>query len=157
MYLSIRYHFIQHFHVPAVKVYNWCTHYDPQDPVLMLQDAERRIRNLSGEVLVLTDIYHSEAGNTEKQRLVILYPGKLSWISTHITGPNRHSQFLYRILPESENESHLEFTGLHVERIKKNDFDEEKISKLSERLKDEDSSAWKLLAKEMERELSMRS
>jgi hypothetical protein len=153
LYLSIRYHFAQDFHISAERAYKWCTDYDPQDPVLMHDNAERKTTDLGEGMIILSDTYHSEGENIEKQKLVILYPEKLSWVSTHISGPNRHSQFLYRIVSEGENKSHLEFTGFHVERVRKASFGREEISRLSEKLRTEDSAAWSLLAEEMEREL----
>ena len=86
-----------------------------------------------------------------KQKLV--YLERLSWTSTHITGRNKYSQFLYEIVPESEKESRLEFIGLHVERVREDDSDGREIDLLVARLKEEDSTAWRLLATEMEREM----
>jgi hypothetical protein len=153
---SVNYHFSQRFHVPALKAYEWCTNYDPLDPVLMHENAERRILRISESAIILTDTYHTRDGSIRKQRLVNLYPDRLSWTSTHITGPNKYSQFLYEIVAEGEKASRLEFTGLHIERASKEDSDGKGIGLLVNRLKEEDSAAWVLLAAEMERELGTR-
>jgi len=110
---------------------------------------------LSESTIILTDQYHSEGRNIKKRKLVNLYPSNLSWTSTHLTGPNKHSQFLYKIVPDNEEESHLEFTGLHMERRRKDNSESTTRIKLSKKLMEEDSAAWKLLAKEMKRELAI--
>lgn len=153
---SFSYHFSQRFHVPALKAYEWCTDYDPLDPVLMHENAERRILHISESAIILTDTYHTGDRSTRKQRLVNLYPDRLSWTSTHITGPNKYSQFLYEIVPEGEKASRLEFRGLHIERASKEHSDGKGIELFADRLREADSAAWVLLAAEMERELGTR-
>ena len=156
MYCSVRYQFQQHFQIPALKAYQWCTDYQPVDPALMHDNAERSVRRLSESTIIIIDQYHSANRNTTKLKLVNLYPSNLAWTSTHFTGPNKYSQFLYRIVPENEEESHLEFAGLHVERRSQDSSESTTSIKLSKKLMEEDSAAWKLLAKEMERELKKR-
>jgi hypothetical protein len=75
---------------------------------------------------------------------VHLYPDRLSWTSTHLTGPNKHSQFHYEIIPQGKNASNLNYTALHVEYEEKTD-----AVLLAERLCKEDGATWKLLAKAM--------
>jgi hypothetical protein len=150
---SIRYRFSQRFSVPARKAYKWCTEYDPQDPALMGEDAaERQITHLTDTTIILTDIFHTSNGRVEKQKLVQLYPDRLSWISTHLTGPNKYSQFIYEISAESDGASRLDFTGLHLEYEKEN-LDSKGIKSLADKLKEEDSAVWTLLAKVMAKEL----
>jgi hypothetical protein len=87
----------------------------------------------------------------EKQKLVQLYPDKLSWTSTHLTGPNKYSQFRYVISPRGKTASILSFTALHI------DYEEKEDAKtLAYRLCREDASAWRLLAKAMAKECSTR-
>jgi hypothetical protein len=58
-----------------------------------------------------------------------------------LTGPNKHSQFLYQITPQDKDVSVITFTALHLE------YDEKVDAKLlAERLCKEDACAWKLLA-----------
>ena len=150
---SIRYNFSQCFSVPARKAYKWCTEYDPQDHALMGEDAaERQITHLTDTTIILTDIFHTSNGRVEKQKLVQLYPNRLSWISTHLTGPNKYSQFIYEISAEGDGASRLGFTALHLEYEKEN-LDSEGIKWLADKLKEEDSAAWKLLAKAMAKQL----
>ena len=150
---SIRYNFSQRFSVPTRKAYKWCTDYDPQDHALMGKDAaERQITHLTDTTIILKDIFHTNKGHVEKQKLVQLYPDRLSWIATHLTGPNKYSQFIYEISAEGDDASRLGFTALHLEYEKEN-LDSEGIKSLADKLKEEDSAAWKLLAKAMAKEL----
>ena len=146
--MPIRYHFTQRFPVSAKRAFEWCTSFDPQDPVLMGEEGvERQITHVTEGVIILKDIFHSEKGVIEKEKLVELYPNQLSWVSTHLAGPNKYSQFLYRISAEGQV-SVLNFTGLHL------DYDgKEDAQLLVDRLCREDANAWKLLAKAMAKEL----
>ena len=149
MPIPVRYHFTQRFPVSAKKAFEWCTSFDPRDPVLMGEKGvERQITHVTEGVTILKDIFHSERGVIEKEKLVELYPGQLSWVSTHLTGPNKYSQFLYVITPNGKAASTLSFTGLHLEYEAKED-----AQSLADRLCLEDSDAWKLLAKAMTHEL----
>ncbi len=115
--------------------------------------GKRRIKWISDDAVLLSDTY--EKGNTtvRKTKLVRLSPGELRWVSTHVRGPNMYSQFIYQISPEGSGASHLEFTGLHIEYTK--EITSPKVTKaLTDRILKEDSGAWRLLAKEMERDLA---
>jgi len=114
--------------------------------------AERQITHLTDTTIVLTDIFHTSNGRVEKQKLVQLYPDRLSWISTHLTGPNKYSQFIYEISAEGNSASRLDFTALHLEYEKEN-LGSEGIKSLADKLKEEDSAVWKCLAKAMAKEL----
>lgn len=114
--------------------------------------AERQITRVTDTTIILTDIFHTSKGNVEKQKLVQLYPERLSWISTHLTGPNKYSQFIYEISAEGDGASRLDFIALHLEYEKEN-LDSEGIRSLADKLKEEDSATWKLLAKAMAKEL----
>jgi hypothetical protein len=113
--------------------------------------AERQITHVADTTIILTDIFHTSSGPVEKQKLVQLYPDRLCWIATHLTGPNKYSQFIYEISAEGNGASRLDFTALHLEYEKK--LDSEDIKLLADKLKEEDSTAWKLLAKAMTKEL----
>jgi hypothetical protein len=150
----IRYHFRQRFAVSARKAYKWCTDYSPEDHALMGEEtAERQITRVTDATIILTDTFHTSKGIIEKQKLVQLYPDRLSWISTHLTGPNKYSQFIYEILAEGDGASHLDFTALHLKYEKEN-VDSEDIKALADKLKEEDSATWKRLAKAMTKELN---
>ena len=149
MPLTVQYHFIQPFVVSAQRAFGWCTDFDPKDHALM-GDAgvKRQILRISDATFILKDVFHSASGTVEKQKLVQLYPDKLTWTSTHLTGPNKHSQFLYEILPQGEGASVLKFTANHIEYKEKVD-----AQLLANQLCKEDAATWKLLAKAMADEL----
>jgi hypothetical protein len=149
---SIRYCFSQRFSVSAREAYDWCTDYAPQDHVLMGDEsAERQITRLTEDTVILTDIFHVGTGTVEKQKVVHLYPDSLRWVSTHLTGPNKYSQFIYEISAEGNDASRLDFTALHLEYAT---LDSEDVKSLADKLRREDSGAWKLLAKAMAKELA---
>jgi hypothetical protein len=150
---SVYYRFSQHFDVSAPRAYRWCTDYDPQDHALMRVNAEREVMHISENTIILIDKYHNKNKIIEKQKLVCLYPDRLSWTSTHLSGPIKYSQFLYEIVPESEKSCHLNFVGLQIEYDDEKRFSEKEIEMLAQKLRNEDSAAWKLLATEMEKEL----
>jgi hypothetical protein len=150
----IYYHFRQRFNVSARKAYEWCTNYASGDHALMGEkNASRKIKHLTERTVILTDMFNIGANDQiEKQKLVQLYPETLSWTSTHISGPAKHSQFIYQITAEGDDTSHLDFTGIFL------DYTHEKVSeadaaKLAEKECENDAVAWVLLAKAMEQDL----
>jgi len=150
MPVSARYQFHQKFSVSAGEAFDWCTAFDADDNALMGDsEAKREIFNVAKGSLLLKDTFPTPKGTVEKQKLVALYPNQRQWTSTHLSGPNRHSQFLYTITPKGKNSSVLEFTAVHIEYDEKADSDA-----LAERLCREDSAAWVRLAKAMESELN---
>jgi hypothetical protein len=114
--------------------------------------AKRQITWVTDATIILTDTFRTNMGDVEKQKLVQLYPDRLRWVSTHLTGPNRYSQFIYEISAEGNSASRLDFTALHLE-YEKDNLDSEAVKSLAEKLKKEDLAAWKLLAKAMIKEL----
>jgi len=155
MPLSVHYYFSQCFKVPALKAYKWCTNYDPQDNALMRINAKREIQHISKNIIILTDTYPDKNKAIKKQRLVCLYPNQLSWTNTHLTGPNKYSQYLYQIVPETQMTCRLERASLQVEYGRKR-LNKKEIESLAEKLRNEDSAAWKLLAAEMEKDFGMK-
>lgn len=146
---TIQYHFSQHFLVPAKEALLWCTTFDSSDHNLMGNPkAQRYMIALTINTIILKDVFPSPQGNMEKQKLVQLYPDKLAWTSTHLTGPNQHSQFLYQISSTGKDRSILEFTANHIEYKESAD-----IKLLANRLCQEDAESWKLLAKAMSADL----
>ncbi len=114
------------------------------------ENAERQVKRIAEGTVILTDVFHTN-GDVEKQKLVQLYPDHLCWVSTHLTGPHKYSQFIYEISEETENASRLDFVGLHLEYDEK--LDEADLKLLAKKLCKEDSQAWRLLAKAMVKEL----
>jgi hypothetical protein len=77
-------------------------------------NVERQVTHLTDSTLILNEIFHTNSGDIEKQKLVHLYPDRLSWVSTHLTGPNKYSQFIYKITAEGNNASSLNFVALRA-------------------------------------------
>ena len=153
MPLSVRYHFSQRFSVSAKKAFNWCTDFDPDDYVLMGEEGiERHITHITDSTIILKDIFRSGPGQVEKQKLVQLYPDQLLWVSTHLTGPNMYSQFLYVISPKGKDASVLSFTAFHIDYGNKTS-DKTDAKLLAYKLRTDDANAWMLLAKAMTKEL----
>jgi hypothetical protein len=82
--------------------------------------------------------------------MVQCYPDQRRWVSTHLSGPNKYSQYIYEILAEKDN-STLEFTANHLEYQK---LSGKATEQLSEKLCKHDLDIWTLLAKAMEKELN---
>jgi hypothetical protein len=149
MVITVRYHFRQSFLLPPKEAFDWCTDYSPQDhPLMGYSNSKRAVTKVSEGCIMLTDTFQTDAGSIEKQKLVQLYPDNLFWVNTHLTGPNRHSQFLYQISPDGKGCSYLDFTALHLEYERKDD-----AMTLADRLCKADSATWKLLAKAMTDEI----
>lgn len=149
MVTTVRYHFRQSFPVPPKEAFDWCTDYTPQDHRLMgYIKSTRAVTKVSEGSIILTDTFYTDVGLVEKQKLVQLYPDQLFWVNTHLTGQNRHSQFLYQISSDGKCGSYLDFTGLQLEYESKEDAEI-----LAARLCEADSGTWKLLAKAMTDEL----
>jgi hypothetical protein len=112
------------------------------------KQAQRQINHIANGSLILKDTYQTPTGPIEKQKLVQLYPDKHMWTSTHLSGPNKYSQFLYQITSLSKDTSTLTFTAAHIEYDEVTD-----PAVLSEELCQADAQIWKLLATAMENEL----
>jgi len=146
---TVSYHFSQRFVVSAQKAFEWCTDFDPNDHALMADSgAERQIKRIDDRTIMLKDTFHANGEKIEKKKLVELYPAQLMWTSTHLTGPNKYSQFHYQITSEDKDCSVLDFIGLHLDYKCK-----ENAELLADRLCKEDANAWKLLAKAMAKDI----
>ena len=153
MPVSVRYCFSRCFAVSAREAYNWCTNYTKEDLALAgSSSGQRKITRLTEGTLILTDIFPAETGAIQKQKLVHLYPDQLQWASTHLTGPNRYSQFLYKIIPEEPAASRLDYIALYLDYAKEN-IDSEEAKKFAAKLCRQDAEVWRLLAKAMTKEL----
>jgi len=152
---SIRYKFSQEFDVPARRAFRWCTDYQPGDWGLMGKKGTRKVKPINEDTLILEDTVMGDEGPVKKQRLVRLNPETLSWTNTHIGGPNKHSQFWYKISETGPGRSRLDFTGLQINYGMRQPGGG--VSRLAARLRAEDTAQWKLLAKEMEKDLGRSS
>jgi hypothetical protein len=142
---SIRYRFSQNFHVPASEAFAWCVDYQPEDLALIGEKTKRKVLWLSSSVVVLDDKYSE---GVRKKKLVNIYSDRKFWISTHISGPYKFSQFLYQIVGIGKKSSRLDFTGFQVVYGKR--MGAQEISRLANKLRIEDSLTWKNFAKAME-------
>lgn len=115
-------------------------------------NASREVTKLTSTAIVLKEIFQNGKEAVVKEKLVQLYPQRLTWISTHLSGPNKYSQFLYEIVAETAGSSRLEFTAQHLEHGKSQS--PEDIVKLEDTLRNYDAYVWKLLAAAMEKELT---
>lgn len=146
---SLRYSFSQHFDVPPAEAFAWSVDYRPDDHKLMGRKGTRKIAWISDDAVVLTDTVETGTGRVTKERLVRIYPDRLSWTNTHLSGPNQHSQFLYEIVPDRGG-SRLNFTGLQLNYQKMSKRDAERLAKQYAK---EDAELWVRLAGAMERDI----
>ncbi len=149
---SLRFNFTQRFSVPAEDAYRWCTNYHKDDWALMGKRGKRKISKVSDGIIILEDMTYPGGKPVVKSKIVRLDPVQLSWTNTHVTGPNKYSQFLYRINPEGDTGSKLEFTGLQVE-YSKTKVTADLIASLEKKYGEEDAESWRNLARAMEKEL----
>lgn len=148
----IHYRFSQHFDVAAKAAFDWCTDYQSTDHALIgLNGAKRAVTLVADGVLIIKDTFPAADGSVEKEKLVHLYPQQLRWTSTHIYGPNRHSQFTYQITAETDHTSKLDFTAQHVEHTGNLSKKEQKA--LAKELCVGDAAIWRLFAAAMKKEL----
>jgi hypothetical protein len=147
---TLRYEFSQQFEVPARDAFDWCTDYRADDWMRMGKKGTRRVARLNDDTLILTDTVQEVDGAVTKRRLVRLLPRRLAWTNTHLTGPNRHSQFWYRIVSEGRLRSRLEFTGLQVNYGPSPTA--ARAARMAQALRDDDAGMWALLAEEMSKD-----
>ncbi|MDR0373689.1 MAG: hypothetical protein LBI79_09125 [Nitrososphaerota archaeon] len=151
MSVAVHYRFSQHFAVSANDAYLWCTDFNPHDPVLMGEpNTKRQITQLTENLLILKETCPTEHGTVAKEKIIHLYPDRLMWVSMHLSGPNKYSQFIYEISAEKGG-STLAFTAHHIEHQK---LTKKETDQLAEELCKYDSGVWLLLAKAMKKELN---
>lgn len=136
----------------ADRAYRWATDYGPEDLAMMGETGRRSVEKLSADALLLTDDVVQDGRRVRKVRLVRLLPEKRSWTNTHLSGPIRHSQFLYEITPISRHASRLEFTGLQVEHGPRALTAAQRARRARE-VRAKDRKAWTRLVRAMRREL----
>lgn len=115
--ISLRYHFDQPLAAGARRAFEWATDFQPSDGELFSHRTFRRVRRLTPDAFLLTDVTFPEGRRREIQRLVRIDREELAWTNTHLTGPFQHSQFWYRILPVAPQKSLLSFRGLKLEKV----------------------------------------
>ena len=148
--VSLRFRFTQRFRRPAREVYAWATDYSPDDPAAMGLPGSRRVERLGADAVLLTDRFGAPGKRVAKKKLVRLYPERLSWTNTHLSGPNRHSQFLYELVPDGPRACHLVFTGSQVSHPPKA-LSPKQARALAQEVRDQDAALWKRLAAALHR------
>ncbi len=150
--ISFDYRFRVRLPASADAAYRWATDYAPDDPARMGQDGRRRIEHVADGTILLTDRVRRDGRTVTKTRLVRLRPGERAWTNTHLAGPTRHSQFLYRITPLGPGASSLEFVGLQVEPSPRTLAPKE-LARRAQAVAREDAATWRRLSRVMAEEL----
>ena len=151
---SVSFRFRQDFRVPAKAAYEWCTDYQSSDSRLFEQKWRREVHHLSDDAIMLTETTWPKGRRRIIRRLVRLNPRDLSWTNTHVSGPFRHSQYWYQIVPDGPRRSHLVFTGMRLVRTSKPLSRSEKAQLVNEE-RQGDLKLWRdRIAPIMERELA---
>jgi hypothetical protein len=148
------YSFRQRFRVPASWAFRWCIDFLPYDWATGGSHGSRKVLWLSPRTVLLDDTFPASGGRrVRKVKLVQIYPRARYWVSTHIVGPNHHSQFRYTISAAGPNASVLLFEGREL-RWRGPPLAPVAERRLAARLRSEDADLWKRFAAEMEREFS---
>ena len=150
---SVPYSFQQQLAAPAGVAFDWCTDYQPYDLAIMRERGKREIQKLTDDTVMLTETTRKRNRLVKKTKLVRLNRRLLSWTNTHIGGPNRHSQFLYKIVPEGKARSRLYFQGLLIQYSRKT-LAPQQLRKLAREERRADSTAWHHLAAALRKDIT---
>jgi len=150
--VSLAFTFTQPLKVSAQRAYAWSTDYRPNDIPLLGRTGRRKVDRLAEDTILLTDVFETPSGKVTKQKIVRLYPETLRWTNTHVSGPNRHSQFLYELEAAGKDRCKLVFTGRQVHTAAKA-LTAAQHKKQTAELRHEDHAMWKNLARLMEQDL----
>lgn len=148
------YTFRQRFRVPPSKALAWCLEFTAKDLAHPPENAVRKVTWVGPRTVVLDDRFlRSNGRRARKVKLVQIYPDTRSWVSTHILGPNHHSQFRYRVVPDGLSGSALVFEGRDIgwEGPRLSAADSRKRARI---LRTEDANLWKRFAFEMEQDVT---
>ena len=151
------YSFRQRFRVPSAWAFRWCIDYTPYDWATSEESPGSRIVQwISPRTAILNDTFPKPGGRrVRKVKMVQVYPEVKRWVSTHIEGPNRHSQFRYSILPDGPRASVLLFEGRELRWVGRR-LSSRTNAALARRLRSEDAQEWKRLGAQMERDYEAR-
>jgi hypothetical protein len=116
------------------------------------ENVTRDIKQITKTALLLKEQFNNEKEVVIKEKLVQLYPERLMWVSTHLCGPNKYSQFIYEVVAETGSSSRLDFTAKHIEH---QTVSQKQILALKENLRKYDSEVWKRLARAIQQELNI--
>jgi len=152
---SVKYAFNQLLAAPAADAFDWCTDYQPYDFDLMKEKGKRTIRKITEDMIILRETMAKKNQTVTKTKLVRLDRAGLSWTNTHIFGPNQHSQFLYKIVPEGRSRSRLYFKGLLICYSSK-PLSRRQLLKIGRTERRLDATVWHHLAAELRKEAAGR-
>jgi hypothetical protein len=151
---SLHYRFSQSLRAPMREAYAWCTDFEPTDGKLFPVKWRRSVRRLSEDALVLTDTTYPAGRPRRIHRLVWLNPSEMAWTNTHLDGPFRHSQYWYRIVPDSPRTCHLEFRGFRLITTPRS-LSTLQIARLTDLERRSDADLWRLrIAPALQRDLT---
>ena len=122
---------------------------------MMGEEGKRRISRVTEDTVILEEVVQDDK-KVSKVKLVKLNRPALSWHNIHLQGPNKYSEFIYEIVPETTHRSRLAFTGLLLVYSTK-PVSRRKLRQIANREKRYDSGAWKRLAAAMTEELRMQN
>lgn len=150
--VAIDYRFSQRFGFPAAQVYAWATDYRPGDIEMLGKKGRRKAVFLCADAILLTDMFVRDDGRrVSKKKLIRLYPERLCYVSTHMAGPNKYSQFFYEIVPEGKRASRLDFTGREIVSVASMTLRERAAHARNGRL--ETAAMWRRIARAMANDL----
>jgi len=152
MYASTaRYRFSQRFRVPTKKAFAWTVDFRPDDFARMGEKGSRKIRRISEDTYLLIDTTYVKGKPVRKPKLINVYPDTLMYLNTHVGGPFKNSQFVYRFTPLGKDASRLDFAG-HLVVYSPKPLSRGAIARIAEEERRGDSEIWRHLARAMERD-----
>lgn len=155
----LSYHFDTRLAAPRALAYRWATDYRSNDFDLSGIRATRKVEKLADDLILLTDSFTDDpfdarpGARTVKIKLVHLFPDRWMWVSTHMAGPAKYSQFLYELRSRGSRSSTLHFTGNQVEFVTRRPT-RSSLARRTRELRREDSQLWSQLAAALANDLA---
>lgn len=150
--VSTQYEFTQHFNFPAAQAFAWCTDYDAKDHNLMGLKGFRRVTKVTDDTVILEDTVYPHGKAVTKKKIIKIDKERMTYFNFHITGANKNSLYFYRIIPEGDDKSRLEYTGYELTYPKKAPT-KRQLAATAEADATARTKEWGRLAKAMEMEL----
>jgi len=150
--VSTRYEFSQPFQVPAAQAFSWCTDYDPDDHKLMGNRGFRKVTRVSDDTVILEDTLYQQGKAVTKKKVIKIDKERMTYFNFHLTGANRNSLYFYKIIPEGDGKSRLEYTGYELTYPNRAPT-RKQLAATAEADAVTRTKEWGLLAKAMERDV----
>ena len=150
--VSTKYEFSQRFNVPAAQAFEWCTDYDSKDHNLMGNKGFRRVTRVSDDTVFLEDTVYQDGRAVTKKKIIKIDKERMTYFNFHTTGANKNSLYFYRIIPEGDGKSRLEYTGYELTYPKRAPS-KKQLAAAAEADAAARTKEWGRLADAMEREL----